>query len=128
MKGLFFSLITLVTLASCAQTTKNNGSDATGNIAQRITKEEFKSQMEALETYQLIDVRTPSEYNGGTIGEAINIDYTASDFTEKINALDKTIPVLMFCQSGGRSAKALKIFSSNGFAEVYELEGGYGNW
>ncbi len=104
------------------------GSDATENIAKKISKSEFKSQMESLETYQLVDVRTPGEYNGGTIDNAINIDYTAADFKDKINELDKSTPVLMFCQSGGRSAKALKIFAENGFSVVYELEGGYGNW
>ena len=128
MKGLFFSLIALVAFGSCAETTKEVGSSATDNIAQRITKDEFKSQMESLETFQLVDVRTPSEFSAGTIGDAINIDYNGDDFTDKINALDKSIPVLMFCQSGGRSAKALKIFADNEFTIVYELEGGYGNW
>jgi rhodanese-related sulfurtransferase len=128
MKNILFVLISLQTLISCAQTTTNKGEELTKNIAESVSKSEFKTKMSSLTTYQLIDVRTPAEYAAGTIDNAINIDYLSEDFIERINALDKSIPVLMFCQSGGRSGKALKDFSANGFEIVYELKGGYGNW
>ena len=123
MKGLFFTLLIALGALGCAQS-----AEEAGTIAKRISKAEFKEKMESLETFQLVDVRTPGEYGRGTIENAINIDYTSSDFETKINELEKTTPVLIFCQAGGRSAKALQVFKNNGFTEVYELEGGYGNW
>lgn len=97
-------------------------------VAKRVSKGEFKKQLGTLKDVQLIDVRTPGEYENGTIGKAVNIDFRASDFEEMIGKLDKTKPVLIFCQAGGRSAKALQKFKALEFDFVLELEGGYGNW
>ncbi|MBD3637897.1 MAG: rhodanese-like domain-containing protein [Crocinitomicaceae bacterium] len=97
-------------------------------VIKRVSKTEFKKQLNTLKDVQLIDVRTPGEYQRGTIDGAINIDFMSSDFTSKISKLDKSKPTLIFCQSGGRSAKALYKFKQLGFEYVLELEGGYGNW
>ncbi len=42
---------------------------------------------------QLIDVRTPSEYEGGYIGTARNINYNATDFAEQVSKLNRDKPV-----------------------------------
>lgn len=97
-------------------------------VCKRVSKTEFKSKLNSLKDVQLIDVRTPGEFQRGTIDGAINIDYTASNFTEMIGLLDKNKPTLIFCQSGGRSTAALKKFKSLGFDHVLELEGGYSAW
>ena len=46
----------------------------------------------------------------------------------KIKNLDKTIPYLVHCQSGGRSMKAFKLMQSLGFKRVYHLDGGMLAW
>ena len=97
-------------------------------VCKRVSQAEFKKQLNSLEDIQLIDVRTSGEFQRGTIDGAINIDYTASNFTEMIKKLNKSNPTLIFCQSGGRSAGALKKFRTLGFEYVLELEGGYGSW
>ena len=123
MRVLFITMIVFFGALSCAQSSTDSET-----VTKRISKSEFKEKMDSLEEYQLVDVRTPGEYQGGTIDNAVNIDYTSSDFEVRINELDKSTPVLIFCQAGGRSTKALKVFEQNGFEVVYELEGGYGNW
>jgi len=78
---------------------------------------------------QLIDVRTPKEYEKGHLKEALLINYMADDF--KANAfkgLDKSKPVLIYCASGGRSAKSAKIYKEAGFVKVYNLVGGFRAW
>ncbi|UKN01071.1 rhodanese-like domain-containing protein [Paracrocinitomix mangrovi] len=97
-------------------------------VCKRVKKEEFKAKMNSLKNYQLIDIRTAGEFKRGTIEGAKNIDFYSSNFTTQISQLDKSEPVLIFCQSGGRSAQALQKFKSLGFSYVLELEGGYGNW
>ena len=77
---------------------------------------------------QLVDVRTPGEYAGGHIGNAQNIDYNGADFKTKIDALDKSKPILVYCQAGGRSKKACTMMKGLGFSEIYELKSGYGDW
>lgn len=94
---------------------------------------EFATKIEATDHIQLIDVRTPQEYEAGTISnnkaaKAINIDFLADDFDAKMNALDKEKPILIFCAKGGRSAKAARKAKELGFKEIYDLDGGYGAW
>jgi len=96
-------------------------------IAKDLTAEEFH-QVISSKSVQLVDVRTADEYNGGTIEGAQNIDYYASDFKSQIAELDKSEPVYLFCRSGSRSAKAMKIFKEAGFTEIYNLIGGYSGW
>ena len=77
---------------------------------------------------QLVDVRTVSEYKGGHIKTAKNIDVLANQFKEKISTLDKSKPTYIYCRSGQRSQKALKIMMNNGFKNIYDLKGGYLAW
>ena len=124
MKRSFFVLMGLLWLAASFAAPLQNKEQ----VCKRVSKTEFKEKLGSLEDVQLIDVRTAGEYQKGTIENAINIDYTASNFVEMINMLDKTKPTLIFCQAGGRSAAALKKFRAQGFVYVLELEGGYGSW
>lgn len=77
---------------------------------------------------QLIDVRTPKEYNEGHIGNAKNIDFLASTFSTSINTLDKQKPVLIYCRSGKRSGDSVDKFLKLGFTKIYNLEGGILKW
>ena len=95
---------------------------------QRVTKAAFKAVLEQENDLQLIDVRTPEEFVQGTIHQAKNIDFWATDFQQQIDQLDKNKTTLIFCRSGNRSGKALKLFKQKGFQNVLELEGGYSGW
>lgn len=96
-------------------------------ISKDLSAQEFKAGIDG-GNILLLDVRTPGEFAGGSIAGAINIDYTAADFSQQIDGLSKDKPVYLFCQSGGRSGKALKLLTEKGFPEVYNLIGGYGAW
>ena len=77
---------------------------------------------------QLVDVRTPEEFSEGHLENAINIDVTADDFDAKVVGLDKEKPVMVYCKSGGRSAKASAKLKELGFKTITDLEGGITNW
>lgn len=77
---------------------------------------------------QLVDVRTPEEFSEGHLENAINIDVTADDFDAKVASLDKDKPVMVYCKSGGRSAKASARLKELGFKTITDLEGGITNW
>ena len=90
-----------------------------------ITAAEMKSILE-LENVKLIDVRTPSEFSGGHLDGAVNINFNDASFDTQIGQLDKSKPVFIYCQAGGRSGKAYKKMKAMGFEKVYDMEGGYG--
>ncbi|OJV36245.1 MAG: hypothetical protein BGO33_05095 [Bacteroidia bacterium 43-41] len=75
-----------------------------------------------------IDVRTAQEYAQGTINKAKLIDVSSADFEQKIEKLDKTCPVAVFCHSGARSMYAAKVLAKKGFSTVYNLKGGIVFW
>jgi len=75
----------------------------------------------------LIDVRTAKEFEDSHIPGAIYIDYKSSNFETEIAKLDKNTPVLIYCRSGGRSGRAMKIMEKAGL-KVYNLDKGFLDW
>jgi len=70
-----------------------------------------------------LDVRTKNEYNKlGSIENSINIP--VDELRERINEIDKTKKIFVFCHSGLRSYISYKMLSSNGY-DCYNLSGGY---
>ncbi len=76
----------------------------------------------------LVDVRTPEEFAQGNIEGAANIDFLNSNFETKIQELDKSTPIYLYCRSGNRSGQSMKKMKALGFTEVYNLMGGYKAW
>lgn len=78
---------------------------------------------------QLLDVRTPQEYNTKHISNSINLDWNdnASFEPKAMAQLNITEPVYVYCLSGGRSAQAAKSLTEKGFT-VIEIEGGILKW
>jgi rhodanese-related sulfurtransferase len=66
---------------------------------------------------QIIDVRSPGEYQSGHIRGSINIPLQV--LVGKLNMLDKSKPVITCCASGMRSASAKSLLLQKGFSEVY---------
>ena len=74
-------------------------------------------------SYFLLDVRTRDEYQLGTIPGAINIPL--DELRQHLNELPKDRPIAVFCAVGLRGHVASRILLQAGFAEVYNLSGGY---
>ena len=72
----------------------------------------------------LVDVRTPEEFEEGHLPGAINIDWLAADFKSHWAEIGPSKKVYVYCQKGGRSARAAAALDSLGF-EVIDLTGGY---
>ncbi len=78
---------------------------------------------------QLVDVRTPEEFNKGHIKNAINIDFRKTEvFERSFSKLNKYEPVYVYCRSGARSQGAARRLVEMGFSKIYDLEGGYMAW
>jgi rhodanese-related sulfurtransferase len=76
----------------------------------------------------VLDVRTPEEFNGGHILNAINIDIYNDYFNSDISTLDKSKSYAVYCRSGKRSVDASNEMDSIGFKTTYNLSGGIIEW
>jgi rhodanese-related sulfurtransferase len=76
----------------------------------------------------VLDVRTPEEFTEGHLKDAKNVDIMAKDFADKLGSLDKSQPVLVHCQAGGRSTRSLPTLENLGFTQIYHLDGGMNGW
>ncbi|MGA1030603.1 MAG: rhodanese-like domain-containing protein [Flavobacteriaceae bacterium] len=91
-----------------------------------VEQDRFKAYIAA--GHSLIDVRTPEEFAQGHIEGAQNLNFLATDFSEKAQKFNKKEPLLLYCRSGNRSAKAAKILDSLGFQQLFDLKGGFLAW
>ena len=74
----------------------------------------------------ILDVRLLDEYNSGHIRNAKHIP--VSELEGRLNELQTTDEILVYCQSGGRSATASQILAENGFLRIYNMLEGVTAW
>ena len=76
----------------------------------------------------VLDVRTPPEYNTIHICNASLIPL--EELIYRINELEpyNDIEIIVYCQSGGRSASASQILVDEGFSKVFNMQGGISSW
>ncbi|NVJ21922.1 MULTISPECIES: rhodanese-like domain-containing protein [Myxococcus] len=68
----------------------------------------------------LVDVRTPEEFAAGHLPGAVNIP--VDDLSQRLEELGAPAkPVVIYCRSGGRSARAEKLLKERGFEQVLNL-------
>ena len=115
-------LFLVLSLSSCNSQEKKEVAIVNVNV------EQFQ-QLISKKGTQLIDVRTPDEFNAGHIKNATLINFFDADFKEKsLKVLDKNKPVYVYCRSGGRSGQACAIMNQTGFKNAYNLVGGFNEW
>ncbi len=131
---LFLILAVVVSLSAC--TTLNNNYNYNDNSVQNsfikdvdvLTAKKIIDENKNNNDFVILDVRTPEEFNSGRIENSENINFYSSDFKEQLSKLDKNKVYLVYCRSGSRSAKAVKIMEELGFKKVYNVEGGIISW
>ncbi|MDX1278272.1 rhodanese-like domain-containing protein [Oceanihabitans sediminis] len=124
--GVIISFILVLSSFGCNNKTTSKTGTEMGEI-HIISSEEMQSLLK-MGQVQLVDVRTPQEFEGGYIENAQNIDFNSPTFDEDILNLDKEKPVILYCHSGGRSANCAKKMQQAGFKKIYDLEGGISRW
>ena len=77
----------------------------------------------------IIDVRTPEEFAESHLPEANNFPVdTLSQNIETIKKLQRDKPLLVYCRSGKRSARAAEKLKNLGVNSLYNLKGGIKAW
>ena len=70
----------------------------------------------------VLDVRTSAEWRAGHLDRATHVPLAR--LPERLEGLDRSAPVLVYCQAGVRSLVAASALRRLGFAKVTSLEGG----
>ena len=120
--GLF---VLLAFTISCGQTDTKSEADNAQHSDIDVTQFD---KLRADENYVVLDIRTPEETREGMIDNAMELDFYADNFESEILKLEKDKKYLVYCRSGGRSAKAAEFMTRSGFEDVSNLIGGYTAW
>jgi len=117
---IFTSMVFL--LVACSR----GNADVSGNSIrkwQTITAANAYRMMNELDSYILLDVRTPAEYLDVRIDGAILIpDYELKERAEA-ELTDKNAVILIYCRSGRRSALSAAVLFELGYTNVYDFGG-----
>ena len=76
----------------------------------------------------MVDVREPGEYGTGHILGAKNVPLARLEDGGSDLGKRKDRPLIVYCDTGNRSAKAISALKKHGFARVMNLSGGLGAW
>jgi len=91
-----------------------------------VTAEQSKVMIDSNPLLVILDVRNQSEYDSGHIRNARLIPL--SQLESRLGELDQNRVILVYCQTGGRSASASQILASNNFTQVYNMQDGIAAW
>ena len=99
------------------------------NKSTQVSVEELDDFLKEIDNnnYTLIDVRTVTEFEKGTIPNAIN--FPLDDIRNNIDSIKKlNRPIIIFCQRGLRGYLAELILNQNGIENVVNVAGGFKLW
>ena len=74
----------------------------------------------------ILDVREEKERTSGYINDDLNIP--VGKVKNKLDSLDKSKNILVYCKSGTRSDRTADLLCKNEFQNVYSLKGGFNAW
>lgn len=105
--------------------------DLVADAKQNITKIDLETAKQAIATDLILDVREPAEYSAGCLPGAINIPRGVLEF--KISShpdfqYKQDSRIVVYCQSGGRSALATEALNKLGYSNAVSLAGGFKAW
>lgn len=79
----------------------------------------------------LLDVREPAEFSAGHLPHAINIPRGLLEFqigSHPVFQGQQSAEIIVYCQSGGRSALATLVLKQMGYSQAVSMAGGFKAW
>ena len=89
--------------------------------------DDVRAVYENRETYQILDVREPWEWNQGRIEEAVLVPLNSLMAGAESGVLTKDKPVIVVCKTGNRSEVATHMLRARGY-DAENMEGGMEAW
>jgi rhodanese-related sulfurtransferase len=76
----------------------------------------------------VVDVCEPAEFAAGHVGGAKNIPLNQLEAKLAGVVKNKALPLILVCQSGARSGRAVAIAKKLGYEQAQSLGGGLSSW
>ncbi len=78
----------------------------------------------------VLDVREPTEYDGGKLPDAMNIPRGLLEFkiASHPGLADRNAAIVLYCKSGDRSALATLSLQQLGYTNAHSIRGGFEAW
>jgi molybdopterin/thiamine biosynthesis adenylyltransferase/rhodanese-related sulfurtransferase len=76
----------------------------------------------------VLDVREPDEFEQGALTGVLHIPRGHLEAQIEGRITDKSMPVIVYCAGGVRSAFAAKTLAELGYTDVVSMDGGFGRW
>ena len=103
--------------------TSDPATSGAGSPPGEVSHEEFVALQRAGDS-AIVDVREPHEFVNGHIPRAINLPLSGFDPAD----LPTGKPIVLVCQAGSRSAKALQSAAAAGVKNIRHYKPGTGGW
>ncbi len=95
------------------------------NTSRFITPLELAEKIiKGVETFIIVDLRNPNEYEKGTLPQAVNL--SVKDLLE--NALARNQQIIIFSEDDTKSLNAWLALKSMSYRNIFVLKGGYNGW
>lgn len=99
-----------------------------GVAAVSISQQEVLRRIDQDGAPLLLDVRTPEEFASGHVPGAVNIPYDAVGQRSGELSAQRDREVVVYCEKGGRAAKASQALADAGFRSIRHLDGDMSAW
>ncbi len=91
---------------------------------QNLSLNEIKEIMKNNDNAILVDVRSRQEYLEGHLNGSVNIPLYELEQCCERTLKDKEAIIIVYCQYGARSKKAIMLLKRHGYRNLYHLKGG----
>jgi rhodanese-related sulfurtransferase len=91
-----------------------------------VSVQQAKTMIDSNPSLVVLDVRNQSEYDAGHIRNAMLIPVW--NLTQNLDELNMSDSILVYCETGTRSAEASVILVGNNFSQIFNMNGGMDAW
>lgn len=97
---------------------------------QSIREIDVETAKNSLEKNLVLDVREPAEFAAGHLPGAVNIPRGVLEFkiSNHPEFQNKDAEIIVYCQTGGRSALATEALLKLGYSHAVSMAGGFNQW
>ncbi len=97
------------------------------NEIQVITAKEMQ-ELSEINDVQLVDFNAPLKQEEALIEDSQNIDYLSPSFEQDLEKLDKSKPVIVYCELAKHYTKCKEKMKDAGFVKIYDLDSTVAKW
>jgi rhodanese-related sulfurtransferase len=97
---------------------------------QSIREIDVETTKNSLDKNLVLDVREPAEFAAGHLPGAVNIPRGVLEFkiSNHPSFQNQQADIIVYCQSGGRSALATEALHKLGYTKAVSMAGGFNQW